>query len=256
MVARVFGGLGLLASIFRGGWKRLLWVGLIVGLLVLLLLWLSAGAALPDDGDPIEESTTAAVGFIEKITTAGGGAVGSRRVNLVVSDVELTSFLRIGSQLARQLEGEGPTSIEDLASQRDEIFDEIPGGDAIRDILAQRDRLSGVPDIDETDFKLRFEIRDPEVRFRADGSAVIRGSGKFLFLTVPARVVVAPRVEAGTLVFDFVEGQLGRVGLPESIVDRAGEALVSLILAGQNYAAITDIRITEGTLRLRARAAG
>ena len=244
-------GIGLLSVLSPGGRRRLVRLLIVVVLLMAALIWLTAGVSLPDDGEAIPATSSSAVGFLTKVTEAGRAAAGSRQITLDVTDVEVTSFLQIGAELAEQSQDAGENvSIEDLAERGDEVFDQIPGGEALRDLLSRRDAL---PDISDRDLRLRATIKDPEVRFLGDGTVIVRGTGNLWFLNVPARVVVAPRIEDGRLVFDFVEGQLGRLGLPEAVVDRAGEALVSLILAGQEYAEITDISVRQGALRLQAR---
>jgi hypothetical protein len=62
--------------------------------------------------------------------------------------------------------------------------------------------------------------------------------------------VVAPKVEGGELVFDFVEGSLGPVALPEALFDLIGRGLASAILVGQQVAEITQIEVGEGTLTI------
>jgi hypothetical protein len=58
--------------------------------------------------------------------------------------------------------------------------------------------------------------------------------------------VVAPRVEAGEIEFDFVEGQLGRAELPEGLFDLVGGGLREILLAGQDYVAVTALQVGEG----------
>jgi hypothetical protein len=65
--------------------------------------------------------------------------------------------------------------------------------------------------------------------------------------------VVAPQVSDGELVLDFVEGNLGPVPLPESLIDLVGRGLLQVILLGQDVAEITQIDVAAGVLTLAGR---
>ena len=67
------------------------------------------------------------------------------------------------------------------------------------------------------------------------------------------RVVVAPKVDGGELHFDFVEGKLGPVPLPEGLFDLIGKGLANTILIGQDVAEITTIEVGAGTLTVGGR---
>jgi hypothetical protein len=50
-----------------------------------------------------------------------------------------------------------------------------------------------------------------------------------------------------------VEGQIGRVNLPEPVFDLLGKGVAQALLAGQEYAEITQIRVSAGTLTISGR---
>ena len=246
-----------MVSLLTGGvvrrWKRrLIAIAVVAVVAAGVYAFVSTGASLPDDGPPVETSTEAAVSFLTKITDAGQAAAGADSLTIAVTDEEVTSFLRIGSELAELAQTEDVAGLEDLDP---DAFADIPNGDRLRDALALRDRIPSLPRLAPDDFALRVAFRDPEVRFRDDGTVIVRGTARFLFLTIPARVVVAPRAEDGDLEFDFVEGQFGRLPLPERLIDLAGAGLTELILAGQDYASVDRIAVTEGTLTFSGRLA-
>jgi hypothetical protein len=57
------------------------------------------------------------------------------------------------------------------------------------------------------------------------------------------------------LLLDFVEGNLGPVPVPESLVAQIGKGLARAILAGQECVEITAIRVGDGTLTIAGRCA-
>ena len=57
-----------------------------------------------------------------------------------------------------------------------------------------------------SDLSLRLAIKEPQVYFKANGHAAVRGYGALLRWRLPLRVVVAPRAAEGELALDFVEG--------------------------------------------------
>ena len=67
------------------------------------------------------------------------------------------------------------------------------------------------------------------------------------------RLVIAPSASNGELVLDFVDGQIGRVRMPEFIFDLIGKGLAEVLLAGQAYAEITQIQVGSGTLTISGR---
>jgi hypothetical protein len=204
-------------------------------------------AELPHDGPPPTTSAASAGRFLEKAAIAGEGAAGTGRFTLTVTDEEVTSFLSIGSILRRQL---GALPLEDFGQIAD--IPELEGidPDNWQELLGERDQLLTLGD---DGARLRLTIVDPSVYFLGNGQIIVRGSAQFLILRVPARVVTAPRASQGELVLDFVEGQLGPVAMPEIIFDYLGKGLVQALLAGREYAEITEIRVGDGVLTITGR---
>jgi hypothetical protein len=52
------------------------------------------------------------------------------------------------------------------------------------------------------------------------------------------------------LVLDFVEGTLGPVAVTEQLIDQLGEGLAKLVMAGDEYVEISQIRVDDGTLTI------
>ena len=163
---------------------------------------------------------------------------------------EATSFLTVGATIVQQLQ---TVPIEDLRQ-----IQSIPGLDGIEGIeewqrlVEQAERLENVrlP----SNENLQLTIEEPQVHFRGNGRILIRGTVALLTVRQPVRLVVAPRASQGELVLDFVEGQLGPVPMPEFLFDYVGQGLAGALLAGQEYAEITEIRVGEGTLTFQAAA--
>jgi hypothetical protein len=220
----------------------------------LLAAFLAAGcqqADLPDDGPPIVPSEQAARRFVEKVAAAGESATTSKRLALTVTQEEVTSFLSIGSRLAEQYQAMQVDSLQDLQrledSQNPDGLGELP--EWLRKLQEQGD----LPDVRLPDFDLRVVIKEPQVYFQGSGHVVVRGYGEALGQRQPLRLVLAPHAGDGQLTLDFVEGRLGPVGVPELIVDQIGRGLANLILAGQEYVQVTEIRVAAGTLTISGR---
>jgi len=209
-------------------------------------------ADLPDDGPPIATSPDAARQFLSKMTDASRTGVQTGRFTLTVTQGEVTSFVQVGADLAEQLQQAGNLeNLEDLAQLQDlEGLESIEGLDQWQALVRQR---KGLPKIRLPDLSLRLGIREPEVRFLANGQIVVRGYGQVRTLRQPLRVVIAPQVSDGELVLDFVEGNLGPVPLPESLIDLVGKGLLQVILLGQDVAEVTQIDVTENMLTLSGR---
>lgn len=205
---------------------------------------------LPDDGPPVPVSQKAAVSFVTKVLIVGGQAGQTQSVRVTVTQEEVTSALSYGADLAAYsqggpvFEGLGNLPLEDLPT------DELPlESQGFRDLAESLGGLSGegdergglLPD-------LRLKLEEPQVYFRGDGSMILRGYGRLWRWRQPLRVVIAPRAAEGELVLDFVEGQLGALPLPEFLFDPLGGLISRALLAGQDYATISEITVTEGTL--------
>jgi len=239
--------LGYLRRRRQRGWL------LIVAIVSLLLLVGCAGAnglleaELPDDGPPPATSAASAGRFVQKVTAAGEGAANTGRFTLTVTDEEVTSFLRVGTILRRQL---GNLPIQDLDQIQD--IPELEGIDLERwrELLGEGDRL---PALGDDGLTLRLAIREPQVHFLGSGTMIVRGEARFLVVSLPVRVVAAPRASQGELVLDFVEGQLGPAPMPELLFDYLGQGLAGALLAGREVAEITEIRVSEGVLTVSGR---
>jgi hypothetical protein len=203
---------------------------------------------LPDDGPPIATSEAAARRFVEKVKAAGENAVKMKRVDLTITEVELTSFLAISSELSEQLRARNVQSLEDLERLQDSPeLREIEGLQEWTELLRVPE---GSPNHGFLDLSLRVQIREPQVHFQSNGHIIIRGYVEVLDQGQPLRLVLAPRASRGELVLDFVEGKLGPVSVPEELVDQIGSGLAKLIMSGDEYIEIAEIRVDDGTLTL------
>ena len=209
-------------------------------------------AELPDDGPPIATSPDAARQFLSKITDASRTGVETGQFTLTVTQEEVTSFVQVGADLAEQLQQAGNLeTLEDLAQLRD--LEGLEGLEGLEQWQALARQREGLPKIRLPDLSLRLGIREPEVRFLANGQIVVRGYGQLRTLRQPLRAVIAPQVSDGELVLDFVEGNLGPVPLPEPLIDLLGKGLLQVILLGQDVAEVTRIDVAEGVLTLGGR---
>ena len=208
-------------------------------------------AELPDDGPPILVSQESARRFLEKVTAAGERAAETKRLSFTVTQEEVTSFLSVGAMLSEQMQALNMENLEDL-SQVDgaQGLDGIEGLEAWQQLLRRRE---GLPNIRLPDISLRIVVQEPQVYFKGNGHLVIRGYGEALGQRQPLRLVLAPRASEGEMVLDFVEGNLGPVDVPEVLVDQVGKGLVKVILAGQNFVEVTQIRVGAGTLTVDGR---
>ena len=206
---------------------------------------------LPDDGPPIATSQAAAVRFVEKVTAAGENAVETKRLSLTISEVELTSFLSVGAELAEQLRAHEVQNLADLERlQGSAELGEIEGLQEWMGLLRGRE---GSPGLGLLDLSLRVRIREPQVHFQSNGHIVIRGYAEVLGQRQALRLVLAPRASQGELVLDFVEGTLGPVAVPEQLIDQIGEGLARLVMAGDQYVEIRQILVDDGTITISGR---
>jgi hypothetical protein len=196
---------------------------------------------LPNDGPPIPVSQAAAARFVEKVAAAGEGAVATKRLDLTVTQEEVTSFLGIGSQIAAQMEEMNVTSLQQLEGSAE--FQTIEGLPQWLELLQGREGLS--------DLSLRLGIREPQVYFTGSGQIIIRGYAEVLGQRQPLRLVLAPRASDGEVVMDFVEGKLGPVTVPEALIDQLGLGLAKLLVAGDQFVRVSEIRVSNGALTVR-----
>jgi hypothetical protein len=211
-------------------------------------------AELPNDGPPIAVSQEAARRFVEKVTVAGQSAAETKSLSFTVSQEEVTSFLNIGGLLAEQVQALDLENLEDL--QQLESAQGLEGLEGLQEwqtLLAARE---GLPNIRLSDLSLRVVLREPEVYFKSNGHIVIRGYAEAVGQRQPLRLVLAPRASEGELAFDFVEGNLGPVSVPELLVDQVGKGLARAILTGQEYAEVTQVHVGDGSLTLSGRYRG
>lgn len=211
----------------------------------------SSPPELPDDGPPVAVSRSAAVSFVTKVIAIGQQASSTQSVRFTVTEEEVTSALAFGSDLAVYARGgpvfEGLSELElgDLPTE-----DLPPEAQRFRQLAESLGRVSGGGDQGDRGlislFRLRLE--EPQVYFRADGRMIVRGVGRFARWRQPLRVVIAPRARQGELELDFVEGQLGSLPLPEFLFDPLGNLLSQVLLAGQDYATITELTVADGSL--------
>lgn len=204
-----------------------------------------SGSALPDDGPPPTRSTEAAMSLLNKAAAAAQAAAQTGQVELLVTEEEVNSILGIGRLVGDQ---SGALSGETLEAFLERA--ELEGGDVtqLRELLNLRDRAPGE---DRRGFRLRPRIVDPVVYFRGSGHLIVRGEASWLIVRLPFRAVTAPRATEGELEFDFVEGQVGAVPMPEFVFDLLGRGVSEAVLLGEAYAQITEISVGTGTLSLR-----
>ncbi len=206
-------------------------------------------AQLPDDGPAPTVSRTAALSFVEKTLTAGESVAENKSFTLTVSDAELTSFLNIRTELTQELQNAGI----DQLGQIDGLQGLAPGN---INVDAWRSLLGAGPNNGNGGLalpRLSLGLRDPQVYFKANGDVIARGDLTLLRWKLPIRVVVAPYASDGEMSLDFVEGQIGSIQLPAFLFDLLGKGLVKALTIGQEYAQITQIQVSAGTLTLSGR---
>ena len=203
-----------------------------------------ASIQLPNDGPLPPISRSAALSFVQKTLTAGQSAVENGAVTLILTDAELTSFLNIRTELTRELQEAGVDQLGQIEGLQELAPDDI-NVDAWRSLLGANETGRGLrlP-------RLRLGLRDPRIYFRGNGYVIARGDATLLKWKLPIRAVVAPYADEGEMSLDFIEGQVGPVHVPEFLFDLLGKGLATALLAGHEYAEITRIQVTSGTLTL------
>ena len=231
-------------------WGHDLWRVVVMGVAVILIATGCGSpddAVLPNDGPAPPFSRAAALSFVRKALTAGETAVASKAFTLTLTDREVTSFLNIRTELTQELQDVGIDQLDQLAGLEGLSSEEI-NLDAWLSLLGEN--REGNPPLLA---RLRLGLKEPRVYFKGDGQVIARGELALLRWSVPVRLVVAPRAVSGEMVLDFVEGQIGRVKLPEIIFDLLGKGIAEALLAGQAYAEITEISVGQGTFTLSGR---
>jgi hypothetical protein len=230
------------------GWLRTGALALVIPLLILVLAACDRpaflDAELPDDGPPVATSQAAAMRFAEKAANAAESAADSKRLNLTISQEEVTSFLDLGSIMSEQLGALGIYNMADLqALEGSAELAAIEGLPAWLDVIRSSDG--------KLELNPRVSIREPEVRFQGNGHIIVRGYAEALGQRQPLRLVLAPRASEGEMVLDFVEGNLGPVEIPEGLIDTIGSWLVRILLLGEQYVAVEEITVTNGRMTIR-----
>jgi hypothetical protein len=232
-----------------------------------------AEAALPDDGPTPTVSGAAALRFIQKSATAGQQLADQKTFTLVLTEEEVTSFLNVRAEVMRTMQTQGLAQIQNLEGsggfeQLDSLddFEALPGleglddlgvegvnVDLLRRLFLGNDRAEGRGAGLLERLGLRVGLREPSVRFRANGQVIARGTLTLLRWEWPTRFVLAPYAADGEMAFDFVEGQLGPLPVPELIFDLLGRGVAAALMAGQDVAEITQIRVEAGAFTLSGR---
>ena len=180
---------------------------------------------LPDDGPAIPVSEAAARSFLQKNVAAVKAAAQTGMSRLTITQEEITSVIALSA--------DAPERVATMVAQSAEENDEVPN----------------LPNLD-----ILVTIEEPQVYFKADGTIILRGRIEFRNSFQPFRIVTRPSATAGTVEFDFVEGCIGPVAMPESIFDQLGNVLAQAILLGQEYVEVSELRVQEGTLTVAGRA--
>lgn len=220
-------------------------------------------AELPDECPEIAVTQEAAISFVNKILVSGQGAVEAKRTRITITQEELTSFVAIGALLAEQAqELQNLQNLQNLSPEQTEqlrALENMQGMERLQTLkeFSEQQRESGdvggpgglpVPDL-----SLRLTLEEPQICFKESGQIAVEGYASVRDRRQPVRLIVAPRASQGELVLDFVEGDLGPVPLPESLFDIIGTGLARTILAGQEYAEISEITVGGGRLTIAGR---
>lgn len=231
-----------------GAWLRRRMIPiLIVVAVILLVLFITSGAALPDDGDPIAVSDEAALAFVEKVAAQTGGAGEGKTVRLRFTEEEVTSFLNVAATLSERMREQGGTGdLDELDS-----YDASELGVNITSVEEWKELIEANGGLGRTltdGITMRVAVRSPEVRFKSDGSIIVRGTVRFGFVDLPARLVFAPTVSDGELDLGFVEGQMGRLPIPGSVVGLIESGVERALVAGHDIGTVTRVTVGDGTI--------
>lgn len=200
-------------------------------------------------GPPVPVSEEAATSFFEKVVRAGRQGAETHRVSLTITEREATSALALSAEVAEVYQAMQTMSPEELeAADPARIRERVRRREARESDGSLGARIAHA-------LNPRIGLRDPQVRFLADGRIVVSGWVYAWRWRQPALIVVAPRAERGEMELDFVEGRLGRLPAPEWLFDQTGRLLSSVILMGRDYAEITALRVEQGRLTLRGEVA-
>lgn len=252
-LAQSIRGCAVLRTPRMSGWSEGAGRLLVASLLASVVLVSCGGSGssvdfwVADEGAPAPASVEAAERFVTKVAAAAESAATSGQFTLTITDEEATSVLKYYPVVLQQ--GDGLLA-GDL-TQLDHAW-ELEGldPDGWRGLTHWLDRL---PALRDRGSFLDLTVEDPAVVFRDDGQMIVRGRARWLFAGLPFRVVVAPRVWQGEVVLDFVQGQVGSLPVPQVAFDYLSRGLARALLAGQEYAEITEIQVSEGALAVSGR---
>lgn len=177
-------------------------------------------------------------------------------VRISVTESEATAALSVGLMMSDLMMVMGRMSPDELeqAADLDELRQRVwAEADAQRRELAEQSgflaRMLLMVDPN-------FKTGDVQVRFEPTGQVVVGGYVQAWRFRLPGVFVVAPSARDGSLEFDFVSGQLGRLPLPEFAFDFLGGLVARTILLGQGVAEITELSVGDGTLSFAGRRTG
>jgi hypothetical protein len=199
---------------------------------------------LPDDGPPVAVSSQAAASFAGKVLAGASGLTGGT-LSFSITQEEATSALAYATSLSAVTQGLPP--LESLPGFEGMDPQDLP------EELRQLEGLGLAPSAAGSDGPgllpdLRLLLVEPQVYFKADGRLILRGVLRIWRSRLPLRVVLAPHAADGELEFDFVEGQISRLPMPVFLFDPLGRLLASTLLAGQDFAEISHLQVSEGRL--------
>jgi hypothetical protein len=241
----------------RAGTRRLraLAIGVVIASLSLVTCsWGVDPASLTASyGPPIPASTAAAQRLLTKSASAIRNLGESRTLSLSVSELEATSALSLGMMMPELIRATERMSPEELRGATD--LEDLRERVRKEEQAAREAELRSQSLLQRLLARLDPQIRtgDVQIRFEASGQVVVAGYVQAWRFQQPAMFVVAPHARSGELSLDFVEGRLGRVPAPEFAFDLLGDLLSSLILMGQDYAEISDLTVSDGSLRFVGR---
>jgi len=216
----------------------------LVLLVMVALLAVTLGSGLPDDGEAIEVTPAAALSFVAKSSAAAERLNDGKTADVWVTEEEVTSFFVLWSVLSRdpsltQHPGWAITAGGESAAAA-EFWDSLStSATGYSSVLSQ---ISGVLP----------GIRDPEVRFSADGDIVARGTARVGFLSVPTRAVVVPTASNGRMELGFRTGDVGRMPVPGPLFRLFGAALSRALSLGLDDARVTHVSVQQGRLHVVA----
>jgi hypothetical protein len=234
---------------------RFLVLAVVAALAMLLMAGCGAGVAPGraggTDEPAVATSPEAARSFVEKVVATGREGADGDEVTLTVSQEEVSSFLDLASQVARQAAAQGADSLSDL--ERLDPATLPQGAQDLPELLAELRAEGDLPDVQLPDLEVLSRVADPRVRFGANGQLILTGSVDLLGFRQPARLVVVPRPAGDKVLLTFVEGRIGPLPVPTWLVDRLVGSVDALLLLGQDYAAVSSVAVTEGELTVSGR---